>query len=69
MKKDPPLMCEFNPEMGPRCTNFADYQGYTRSLQDTEIHPPGYFFIANVCEDHKMCLIGFQNGKEPDDGQ
>jgi hypothetical protein len=41
------------------CENFADYEGWVKT-RDNLGFPTNYIQKRNVCEEHKMLLIGFQ---------
>lgn len=48
------------------CSITAVYQGWARKIDPFIGTPTGMTMSIAVCEDHKMSLIGFQEGKEPD---
>jgi len=50
------------------CETDAAYEGWARIIDPFIGKPTGRNIFIPVCEEHKMSLIGFQEGKEPDNG-
>lgn len=50
------------------CDTEAFYEGWARVIDPFIGTPIGRNIFIPVCEEHKMSLIGFQEGKEPTNG-
>lgn len=50
------------------CDDGAAYEGWARIMDPFIGKYTGRMIFIPVCEEHKTALIGFQEGKEPDNG-
>jgi hypothetical protein len=53
---------------GDGCHEDAAYEGWARVIDPCIGQTSGRMIFVPVCEEHKVSLIGFQEGKEPENG-
>ncbi len=64
MAKDVPVCSKRSECHLSGCTDEAAYEGWARKIDPFTGQRTGMSIYIPVCEDHKMVLIGHQEGKE-----